>query len=358
MPRAGVKQTQAQRARNKENNFALAGELKSAAMEYEDKMGEIADSYGRSIKAVYSLSRLSNPAGKQRRTVNAWNAFLAHKAEQVFQDDTVGKVKIRTFIANNKELLQKEYNELSSETRKALVDKLTAAKDDKLGKVRLSKQSIQKDFDHAFKNIHLDTQATQRRSQAEAFSIAVKTNPLHHQAPAVHAGRVVEGWLRQVYHTTPAEMALSLECYASTGIVQGDDLRKRASFTDDLKYVRRQIQLTLDTLLRSIGKLAVSKKSVQMNYKNYEKDIVEKFGVALVGMPEGIEVTQPNTYNQSQLSNLAQALEASTCKWDPLDKGQLTARISSNRARQANGEKIYKARKPRAPKQAAAVAAV
>ncbi|KAI0309676.1 hypothetical protein OF83DRAFT_1088902 [Amylostereum chailletii] len=128
MPRAGVKQTQAQRARNKENNFALAGELKSAAMEYEDKMGEIADSYGRLIKAVYN--------------------------------DTVGKVKIGTFIANNKELLQEEYNKLSSETRKALVDKLTMAKDDKLGKVCLSKRSIQKDFDHAFKNIHLDVCST------------------------------------------------------------------------------------------------------------------------------------------------------------------------------------------------------
>ncbi len=80
-----------------------------------------------------------------------------------------------------------------------------------------------------------------------------------------------------------------------------------------------------------------------MNYDNYEAKIVERYGVALVGFP--CKLTNPANLGRIDLEKVINTLNAGTCYWTKLSKSELEARVKVNQARQAAGEKIYKARK-------------
>lgn len=104
----------------------------------------------------------------------------------------------------------------------------------------------------------------------------------------------------------------------------------------------------LDDILRD-KKLA---NHIKMNYNNYEHSIVERYGVELVGWPSDLlPIRNPSTIGgRERVQCLLDALDAHPCCWVELSPEELVARISSNQARQANGECVYKPRKKRAAK--------
>ena len=92
-----------------------------------------------------------------------------------------------------------------------------------------------------------------------------------------------------------------------------------------------------------------------MNYENYERRIVETYGVALYGWPCGPTVRNPGSLEKEKLEKLFEALSDSElmpriCYWIKLSDDDLSARIASNRERMAAGEVVYKPRKKAAPK--------
>jgi hypothetical protein len=95
-----------------------------------------------------------------------------------------------------------------------------------------------------------------------------------------------------------------------------------------------------------------------MNYENYEKAIVEHYGVELRNFPGG-RVLQPGKLSRPLLQQLIAALEdpieMTRCHWVALSDEQLTTRITENHARQARGEMVYKPRKKAASKTQRAV---
>jgi len=86
-----------------------------------------------------------------------------------------------------------------------------------------------------------------------------------------------------------------------------------------------------------------------MNYNNYERNIVERYGVALVGWPDNLlPVRNPSSVGGREvLQPLLDALLTQTCHWIRLTEVQLAKRIEDNGVRQAKGEAVYKPRKKR-----------
>ncbi|KAG0694999.1 hypothetical protein DFH29DRAFT_774054, partial [Suillus ampliporus] len=85
-----------------------------------------------------------------------------------------------------------------------------------------------------------------------------------------------------------------------------------------------------------------------MNYDNYEKKIVEVYAVAINGWTYEKNICNPGKIGHREcLITLLNALVTNKCRWDMLTDEELSDRISDNHERQANGEKIYKPRKPR-----------
>ena len=91
----------------------------------------------------------------------------------------------------------------------------------------------------------------------------------------------------------------------------------------------------------------IEKKSVEMNYHNYEGKIVEKYGVELKGWPSSKSgVCNPATLGGcQQLEILLAALESGQCHWVVLTEDELEERKRLNRAREERGEQVYWPRK-------------
>lgn len=87
---------------------------------------------------------------------------------------------------------------------------------------------------------------------------------------------------------------------------------------------------------------------VRMNYSNYERDIVETYGIVLLNFPGGV-VKQPGVLPRPLLQQLVRNIddreELTRCRWVMLDTTSLTKRKALNAARIANGEEVYKSRR-------------
>jgi hypothetical protein len=91
-----------------------------------------------------------------------------------------------------------------------------------------------------------------------------------------------------------------------------------------------------------------------MNYTNYERQIVERFGIALKGWPLRGRVCNPSKAGgRAEVEKLLTAVQSETCKWVKLTQEQLASRISSNKACQARGEQVYQPRRQRMTKTSA-----
>ena len=90
---------------------------------------------------------------------------------------------------------------------------------------------------------------------------------------------------------------------------------------------------------------------MQINYKNYEHQIVERFGVALVHWPMPGNICQPGKLSVDNATILRDALARGTCTWVKLTNQEAVARKARNIQHEANGEVIYgPPRKPQATK--------
>jgi hypothetical protein len=95
------------------------------------------------------------------------------------------------------------------------------------------------------------------------------------------------------------------------------------------------------------GGIRIGKKAVEMNYRNYQLKIVEKYGIELQGWPTSIcEVCNPsNVGARAHLDQLSRVLESGACGWVILSEEELLERKKKNQVREARGEQVYRPRK-------------
>lgn len=85
-----------------------------------------------------------------------------------------------------------------------------------------------------------------------------------------------------------------------------------------------------------------------MNYTNYERNIVEHYGFALVNWPLSGHIQNPSKVGgRAEVQRLLDALKSQSCEWVKLTDEERVARMKDNRERHARGECVYVARKPR-----------
>jgi len=78
-----------------------------------------------------------------------------------------------------------------------------------------------------------------------------------------------------------------------------------------------------------------------MNYANYERAIVEKYGVELTGWPIHGHIRNPGELSSNDNIILRDALDHGRCKWRRFTPAEALARKDSNKQRAANGEPVY-----------------
>ncbi|VDC00035.1 unnamed protein product [Peniophora sp. CBMAI 1063] len=149
---------------------------------------------------------------------------------------------------------------------------------------------------------------------------------------------------------TPLMLAKILEGWAITGIAEVLDIDGFISPTASNK---------IRDLCREIIRLGLQKllglETINMNYRNFDREIVEAYSVDLVGWPflPDLRVTNPDNLDARQRAILHKALREGTCRWERLTNVQLEARKIENQHRQEQFGDVYIARKQRASKKRA-----
>lgn len=88
-----------------------------------------------------------------------------------------------------------------------------------------------------------------------------------------------------------------------------------------------------------------------MSYVNYERDIVTRYKVKLVGWPPAVKFASPSEIGTvDDIRLLRQALKVGDCKWIIQTRRQQQAHIETLAARVASGEVVGKKRKQRSDK--------
>jgi hypothetical protein len=100
----------------------------------------------------------------------------------------------------------------------------------------------------------------------------------------------------------------------------------------------------------SIGSI-LNLKNVGMSYVNYERDIVTRYKIKLIGWPPAVKFASPSEIGTvDDIRLLRQALIVGDCKWMVQTRRQQQAHLEALAARVAAGEVIGKKRKQRSDK--------
>ena len=79
-----------------------------------------------------------------------------------------------------------------------------------------------------------------------------------------------------------------------------------------------------------------------MNYKNYERKIVEQYGIKLIGWPILNPICNPGDLSSNDIAVLRNALAKDQCKWRVLTQEDVDAWVQSNKQRKADGKSVYR----------------
>ncbi|KAI0310485.1 hypothetical protein OF83DRAFT_869599 [Amylostereum chailletii] len=312
MPR-GQALTHEQRIRRRAHATSYGSAMAELSSTFAEGAKAIAKDHRRSIGAVMGMAHQGTKRVMKERTTTPWTAFITDALGKKNENLRVGeKLTIPKLLAEDGPGLTAAYNTLTKEAKDTLIAEAIARRRERVVGMRSNPKAIQKDFVSTFNAIECDIGAATLRDQCEAICIAVKSNPFHHQAPALIMSERVKGWLRLVYNTTPSQMAMSFEAYVCSGVDDGSGSRGKKSMNEDVKFCRLIIQDSFNDILHRHGKVLPS-QSVPMNYNNYEGRIVEVYHIELQGWPVSGGVVNPGDLKRDQLTKLVKALEDETC---------------------------------------------
>ncbi|KAI0059811.1 hypothetical protein BV25DRAFT_1918197 [Artomyces pyxidatus] len=343
MARGGsAKLTEAQRTRRKERALGLAGDLSQARDEYLASAKSIAQKHHRSMGWVSNMLYISGKKGATRRAANAWSTFQGRRIRQLNRDRPEGdRYKVGTVPEEEMEAMREEYGALTAEERAELKEESTQAREEKENAVKLSNKAVEKDFEVTMKSINIQLESLMNRTGCEVMLVGVRGNAANYQQPHVFVSDRAKSWLKHAYNVEPDDVGLQLEGFAVSNAGKSAPLPAKQAHHNDVAECRNTIQAGLDAIL--FKKLNKPLGCVLMNYANYERKIVEEYGVELQGwpLPKGPLKQNPGDLKRADVLALRGALRAGHCKWASLSSVELEARKAQNAQKQASGDLVY-----------------
>ncbi|TFK65039.1 hypothetical protein BDN72DRAFT_901014 [Pluteus cervinus] len=282
---------------------------------------------------------------RRKRAPSAWNGFVREKLQEANKDLPVGTRQVLAeFLRARNTELRAEYSTLSAQQRELLVRNLQIVPEKCVKVIRDSPRANCRRVTAGFNKLRVMLTSLVAITGLELIVVGVRGQYKDINKAEVFCTPRMEDFVEDALGMTPEELAMKADGYSVSG------LRLGARPTSDLprgtlvSKCRKQIQSGLQTIINSARKSSYRRKTV-MNYENYERRIVEKHSVALIGWPLE-KVTNPGFITtQVQLALVACALESGKCKWVKLSATELSARVKRNVARQHRVGDVYKSRK-------------
>ncbi|KAF8637028.1 hypothetical protein AX17_003097 [Amanita inopinata Kibby_2008] len=116
---------------------------------------------------------------------------------------------------------------------------------------------------------------------------------------------------------------------------------------DTFRSMRMECTALINDGLRKLCKL----DNINMNYVNYDKAIVQKYRVKLVGWPQTIPFTTPsNLSSVDHVRTLRHMLKTNACQWTQLSEREVEEHMENIIQRELAGEVVSRKRKQRSDK--------
>ncbi|KAG1731305.1 hypothetical protein EDD22DRAFT_788494, partial [Suillus occidentalis] len=292
---------------------------------------------------------------QQTRRVNSWNAFI--KAQLQDANEGLGRgdrLKLTAFIAENKARLLRDYGRLTVAEKQAYNVDVLKSREAKNRTTRANPKAVKHDMNAAFTSMDREVRfhyvivlrwmALHARTGMEGFYVAIRGGIEDLVEPKIFFTEKSQKFVQDVLGIEPQHLGLKLEAFVISKLDECVTLNRQRPLNKLISDCRELIQDELEFFLMEKN---VSGK-VRMNYTNYERAIVERYGVELYNWPLPGTVKNPSKVGgRAHVQKLLDALKSHSCKWVSLSEDDLRDRMTENRECQARGEQVYVPRKAR-----------
>ncbi|KAG1724889.1 uncharacterized protein EDB91DRAFT_1255027 [Suillus paluster] len=254
-------------------------EAKSA---YIEEAAHIVETHGHSLKWTRSQLFLKSQMLRQRRSVNSWNTFVRVKHMEANEGCERGdRIKLTKFIAENRDELVREHSQLTPAEKQALNAEAARANPKA---TRHNMNATFTSMDHEWIGFHM----------------AVHGSIEDLSEPKIFFTQKAEKFVQDVLKVEPRHLGLKLESFIVSGL-------EAIALENNIK-----------------GK-------VKMNYTNYEQNIVEHHGFALVNWPLSSHIQNPSKVGgRAEVQRLLDALKSRSCEWVKLTDEERVACMKDN----------------------------
>ncbi|TFK58842.1 hypothetical protein BDN72DRAFT_744131, partial [Pluteus cervinus] len=214
--------------------------------------------------------------GKVRtRKPTAWNAYVRERMQEVNKDLRPGETyTLINFMRAYKSNLREGFQKLTPERREELRNSLVQVQAARVRTIRANPRAVAKNVDSTFKEMTKHWLALCNNFGVEGMFIATRSSVEDTWNPHAFCTPKAASFCKRVLQREPETLALQVESWSVNA----------ASKLNRSMIYNRSRTMILDGLNAILAEINPTRRKIgRMNYTNYEKKIVEAFGVELVG---------------------------------------------------------------------------
>ncbi|EJD34332.1 hypothetical protein AURDEDRAFT_176619 [Auricularia subglabra TFB-10046 SS5] len=252
-----------------------------------------------------------------------WQAYVHVRAKEINAGKPKGERLKASKVAT---LLASELGEYKNRPKEEQAQWLQALKEHQADcdvQKRRNRKGEEVDHAHTINGIAREMGNAEMRYGLKSFFMAVRSDVQQRINPVILCSDEVKEFISLFLGKTPEQMARDFECWSING-EEGLLGRADRKNTNQLKSeTRHSIQMRLNIAANALLGMDTP---IEMNYTSYDRVIVGRYGLRLVGWPCGDCVCNPgNLTTKGELLKLHAALTNKTCRWEKVPEEELAA---------------------------------
>ncbi|KAM6488896.1 hypothetical protein JOM56_001311 [Amanita muscaria] len=325
--------------KSQENAKSLQTEVRALHTFLDKAVGELSVKFKKKRSYILTLVHAKSTL-KAKRKPNLKNALLHRKAKEVNQGRLDGE---RLSLVQIQKLIDKEHclDDISEEQKHELINELQVYRELKQTGSRATSLSAAQDVRQTMQRLSVELQHLFLRTGTCTVLLVSKSHIDDQSIPGWIATGESGSFFIDVLKQDVWDVVRKYEQWVCSR-------DQTAPKIDSFKKMRSECISLINEGLRQISK---QPDTVMMNYVNYDKAIIQKYHVKLIGWPTTIKFMTPaNLSSTDDVRKLRNALKTKTCHWIHLSEMEVDEHMTSIAEREAAGEQVGRKRKQRADK--------
>ncbi|KAI5996962.1 hypothetical protein EDD15DRAFT_2163184 [Pisolithus albus] len=315
----------------KDRDVLLNEAIRSLADEFEAKVQVLATTHNVTHEKVKKLLGVHkyyrNPRGTQLA-----NAIIHDKAHEV-NEGRARREKLSLQQIRDLAKVDPKYQDMTQDEKDELLHALTEYRALKNVSVRATNSAAARDAQSTLEHIFKILDGLALRTRIYVCLFATRGHVYDSSQPFWYGTDNVMDFWEDIMDLEPDEIVRKLEQWA---------------YIEERNSVEGMQRMCAHILNSGLHSCVVAKKKIHINFINFEVAIKARYGIDILGWPEGVPFQSPRTItNAEHLQILRDALKAGTCHWAYMSRQHLKQFQDQLKERRSAGELIGKPRKRR-----------